>query len=84
MIQLVEYVKEHKGLNAIILVFNFQQVRFPYNIQTMLKLFCNIFKTKDIGSHIAFIFTNSFSMKGTLTQEKNLQNLKSFFLHLKS
>ena len=40
MIQLVEYIRQHKELNAILVVFNFQQVRFPYNMQTMLKLFC--------------------------------------------
>ena len=43
MIQLVQYVKDHKELNAILVVFNYHQVRFPYNIQTMLKLFCIIF-----------------------------------------
>ena len=79
MIQLVEYVKEHKELNAIIIVLNYQQVRFPYNIQTMLKLFCNIFKTEDIGSHIAFIFTNSFTKRGKLTQEQKFSKFEKIF-----
>ena len=70
MIQLVQFVKQHKELNAIIVVFNYQQVRFPYNIQTMLKLFCNIFPMKDIGRHLALVFTNSFTKRGTLTQEQ--------------
>ena len=70
MIQLVNYVKEHKELNAIIVVFNYQQVRFPYNIQTMLKLFCNIFPMKDVGNHIALVFTNSFCKRGSLTLEQ--------------
>ena len=70
MIQLVEYIKDHKELNAVIVVFNFQQVRFPYNIQTMLKLFCNIFPMKEVGSHIALVFTNAFTRKGRLTQEQ--------------
>ena len=70
MIQLVQYIKEHKELNAILLVFNYQQVRFPYNIQTMLKLFCNIFPMKEVGNHIALIFTNAFSRRGQLTPEQ--------------
>ena len=70
MIQLVEYVKDHKELNAIIVVFNFQQVRFPYNIQTMLKLFCNIFPMKEVENHIALVFTNSFTKRGNLTNEQ--------------
>jgi len=69
MIQLVQYIKEHKELNAILVVFNYQQVRFPYNIQTMLKLFCNIFPMKEVGNHIALIFTNSFTRRGQLTPE---------------
>ena len=70
MIQLVEYVKDHKELNAILVVFNYQQVRFPYNIQTMLKLFCNIFPMKDVGMHIALVFTNCFTKRGVLTPEQ--------------
>ena len=73
MIQLVQYVKEHKELNAIIVVFNYQQVRFPYNIQTMLKLFCNIFPMKSVGKHIGLVFTNSFTKRGALTNEQKLE-----------
>lgn len=83
MIQLVNYVKEHKELNAIIVVFNYQQVRFPYNIQTMLKLFCNIFPMKDAGTHIALIFTNSFSKRGALTPEQKEKKLEKIFPEFK-
>ena len=73
MIQLIQYVKEHKELNAIVVVFNYQQVRFPYNIQTMLKLFCNIFPMKDVGKHIALVFTNAFTRRGFLTNEQKME-----------
>jgi len=73
MIQLIQYVKEHKELNAIVVVFNYQQVRFPYNIQTMLKLFCNIFPMKNVGKHIALVFTNAFTRRGFLTNEQKLE-----------
>ena len=75
MIQMVNYIKEKKVLNAIIVVFNYQQVRFPYNIQTMLKLFCNIFPMKDVGSHIALVFTNSFTKRGSLRPEQKKEKL---------
>ena len=75
MIQMVNYIKEKKVLNAIIVVFNYQQVRFPYNIQTMLKLFCNIFPMKDVGNHIALVFTNSFTKRGSLTPEQKKAKL---------
>lgn len=80
---MVNYIKEKKQLNAIIVVFNFQQVRFPYNIQTMLKLFCNIFPMKDAGTHIALIFTNSFSKRGALTQEQKDKKLEKVFPEFK-
>ena len=70
MIQLVEYIRQHKELNAILVVFNFQQVRFPYNMQTMLKLFCNIFPMKEVGNHFALIFTNTFTKRGEVTPEQ--------------
>ena len=70
MIQIVNYVKENKELNTIIVVFNYQQIRFTYNTKTMLKLFCNIFPMKDVGNHIALVFTNSFSKRGALTIEQ--------------
>ena len=78
IIQLVEYVKGHKKLNAIILVFNYQQTRFPKSIQTILKLFCNILKKEEIGSHIAFIFTNSFGIRGNLTHEQKTSKATKF------
>ena len=72
MIQLVEYVKEYKELNAIIVVFNSQQAcfTFTYNIQIMLKLFCIIFPLKELENHIALFFTNSFIIRGNLTAEQ--------------
>ena len=83
MIQLVQYIKEHKELNAIIVVFNYQQVRFPYNIQTMLKLFCNIFPMKDVGDHIALVFTNSFTKRGLLNQEQKYEKLQKILPEFK-
>ena len=75
-IQLVRYVKEHKKLNAIFIVFNYQQVRLSNNIKTMIKLFCNIFPMKDVGKHIGLVFTNSFTKRGVLTNLQKLSKAK--------
>lgn len=83
MIQMVNYIKKQKQLNAIIVVFKFQQVWFPYNMQTMLKLFCNIFPMKDPWKHIVLIFTNAFSRRGALTQEQKEKRLRRYFQNLK-
>ena len=76
MLQLVQFIKQNKEINAIILLFNYQQVRFPYH---MLKLFCHMFPMKEIGEHLAIIFTNSFTRKGALTKEQKYKKIKNFF-----
>ena len=75
-IQLLEYVKDHKILNAVIVVFNYQQVRFPYNIQTLLKLLFKTFQMIDIGKHLALVFTNCFAKVGKVTQEQKLSKIE--------
>ncbi len=43
LMQMVKYVKDHQFLQSICIVFNYQQPRFPLNIQNILKLFDKIF-----------------------------------------
>lgn len=81
MLQLVQFIKQHKELNAIILLFNYQQIRFPYHI---LKLFCHIFSMKEIGDHLALIFTNCFTKKGALTQPQKLKKIEKFLPEFKN
>ena len=70
MIQIIEYLKKNKKLNAILVVLNYQQVRFSQSIQIMIKLLCAIFPKKNIAEHIAFIFTNAFTKRGNLSSEQ--------------
>lgn len=70
MIQLIDYLKQNKKLNAILLVFNFQQVIFSTNYKIIIKILYTIFPYKNIGGHISFIFTNSFTKKGLLSSEQ--------------
>ena len=83
MIQLVQYIKEHKELNAIIFVLDYQQIRFSYNMKIMLKLFCNIFPIKEIIDNIALVFTKSFTSKGRLTAEQKQSKLEKCIPELK-
>ena len=81
MIQLVQFIKQHKEINAILLLFNYQQVRFPYHI---LKLFCHIFPMKEIGDHLALIFTNCFSKNGALTEQQKSKKIEKFLPEFKN
>lgn len=69
LMQMIDYIKKHEFLQSIAIVFNYQQPRFPYNIQTMLKLFCNIFPMEQFINHIAIVFTKAYSRKGSVPQE---------------
>ena len=81
MLQLVQFIKQHKELNAIILLFSYQQVRFPYHI---LKLFCHIFPMKEIGDHLALIFTYCFTKNGALTEQQKSKKLEKFLPEFKN
>ena len=68
-IQLIDYLKQIKKLNAILLVFNYQQLLITSNTRALIQLLNAIFPKKNIGKHIAFIFTNSFTKKGVPSSE---------------
>ncbi len=66
---MVEYVRNCKFLQSTAIVFNYQQPRFAFNIQTILKLFCNIFPMKDFLQHICMVFCKSFTKRGAINGE---------------
>jgi len=82
--QLVKFIKEQNELNAIIFVFNYQQVSFPHHMQTILKLLFEIFKNKKLENHIALIFTKSFAKIGEPTPEDKSKKLDKIIPKLKS
>ena len=59
--QLINYVKEQTHLQAVLIIFNFHQPRFPMNIKTMVKLLCNAFPQTDFWSHVGLVFTKFYS-----------------------
>ena len=58
--QLINYVKEQTHLQAVLIIFNFHQPRFPMNIKTMVKLLCNAFPQTDFWSHVGLVFTKFY------------------------
>ena len=56
--QMVDFIKKHKDLQSIIIVFNFMQDRMDGCIRTMLKIFSDIFPIEDFWEHVAIVFTH--------------------------
>ena len=81
--QLIDYLKQIKRLNAILLVFNYQQVRITANFRTLIQLLYTIFPKKNIGKHIAFVLTNSFTKIGAVTSEQKITKINKIFPEFK-
>ena len=60
IVNMVNYVKKQKDIQAIIVVFNFNQDRFAPYLKTMIKIFNDIFVTEDFWYHVGFVFTKYF------------------------
>ena len=60
LVQMVEYIKKNPGLQAIFIIFNFHQPRFPLYIQTLIKLLCNIFPGADFWSHVGLVWSKFY------------------------
>lgn len=60
IVNMVNYIKKHKDIQAIIVVFNFNQDRFAPYLKTMIKIFNDIFVTEDFWFHVGFVFTKYF------------------------
>ena len=81
-IQFLEYISEIKELSAILLVFNYQQIRLTYSIIITLKILCKFFSIEKLGEHIGMVFTNSFTRKGFLTPEQKKLKLEKALLKM--
>ena len=60
IIDMVTYVKQHKDIQAIIVVFNFNQDRFAPYLKTMIRIFNDIFVVDDFWEHVGFVFTKYY------------------------
>ena len=60
MNQMIDFIKENPGLQAIAIVLNFHQDRFAQNIKTMIKLIWNIFPIEDFWKHVCVVWTKCY------------------------
>jgi len=60
IIQMIDYIKEHPELQAILIVFNFHQSKLPSYVSSMIKLLCNIFPGSNIWDHVALVWTKCY------------------------
>jgi len=61
LVQMIEYIRDHPGLQAILIVFNYHQPRLSNNIKTMIKLLCNVLPRPNIWSHVGLVWTKYYS-----------------------
>lgn len=75
---MVQYVKKHKDIQAIIVVFNFNQDRFAPYLKTMIKIFNDIFKVDDFWFHVGFVFTKYYKGMRSKFEKKKDKKLDKY------
>ncbi|EDR28672.1 hypothetical protein, conserved [Entamoeba dispar SAW760] len=60
MDQMVEYIKQQKGLQAIVVVLDINQDRFAQYIKTMIKVIWNVFPIADFWRHVCIVWTKCY------------------------
>lgn len=57
---MVSYIKQHRDIQAIIVVFNFNQDRITPYLKTHIKIFNDILQSDDFWLHVGFVFTKYY------------------------
>jgi ABC-type dipeptide/oligopeptide/nickel transport system ATPase subunit len=57
---MIDFIKKHKELQAIVVVLNFQISRITNSMRNILKLISNIFQGVDIGNNLCIVFTHTY------------------------
>ena len=76
--QMADYVRNHKSLNAIIIVLNFQTDRLSNYIQDMLKIFINMFPIPNFWDHVSFVFTHYYDEMIKINEKKKPNKIEKF------
>ena len=76
--QMADYVRNHKSLNAIIIVLNFQTDRLSNYIQDMLKIFINMFPIPNFWDHVSFVFTHYYNEMIEINEKKKPNKIEKF------
>lgn len=59
---MINYIKSCENLNGILIVINSQETRFAEDIQTIIKLICNVFYYETF-KNIGIVFTKFYGKK---------------------
>jgi len=84
LLEMVNSIKEIPGIQAVLLILNFQQPRLALYIRTIIKLLCNIFSDSNFWGHVALVWTKFYyylppkikNKKDEYTQEMTQEILK--------
>lgn len=76
LIQMVDYIKKHHSLQAIIITLNIHQPRLSSYICSLIKLICNIFPSSNIWEHVALVFTKCYYYLPSEIKQKQMKTVK--------
>ncbi|EAL43503.1 AIG1 family protein [Entamoeba histolytica] len=57
MSEMVNYIKEQEGLQAIVIVLNITNTKLSDSIKTMIKMICKIFPRSNFWEHVCIVWT---------------------------
>ncbi|EDR21631.1 hypothetical protein, conserved [Entamoeba dispar SAW760] len=72
----IEYIKEQQGVQAIVIVLNFNKEVLSENIKTMLKLICNVFPTEGFWEHVCIVWTKCYNYTSEEVIETQIKTKK--------
>lgn len=78
IVNMVNYVKNHKDIQAIIVVFNFNQDRFAPYLKTMIKIFNDIFIADKFWYHVGFVFTKYYQDMRKKFEKKKEKKMEKY------
>ncbi|EMH72397.1 AIG1 family protein, putative [Entamoeba histolytica HM-1:IMSS-B] len=76
--QMVEYIKNIKGVQAIVIVLNYNNKKLSSAVKTMIEIICNIFPIYDFWKHVCVVWTMCYNytplkkLKQTINTKKKL------------
>jgi len=71
---MVDYIKKHPELQAILITFNFHKPKLSSYVSSMIKLLCNIFPDTYIWEHIGLVWTKCY---GYIPQEIKQEQIRT-------
>ena len=78
--QMIDYIKSHRDLKAILIVFNYceneEKNELSKSNRTILEIIKNIFKDIDIGKHIGIFFSRFFKNETDENTKKEKEDFK--------